>query len=1179
MTPKVKQISKIVLVVLFIAALLGLTYWMIALRHDPWWLAVAVDAGILAVVIAVFAVRRYLMRRREKRFIDRLVQQDEARIAAAGTGRHQILELQEHWKTSVNHLRRSFLRKKGNPLYVLPWYMIIGESGAGKTSAIKRAGLNTPLTDVASTPGVGATRNCDWWFFDKAIILDTAGRYTIPVDEGGDLDEWKAFLALLARYRKREPLNGVIVAVAADRLLEDDMASIEEKGRSIRQRIDQMMRIMGAKFPVYVLVTKMDRIFGFTGLNHMLEDSELDQAMGYMNTGKKPFWKDVFQDAVSSLEDRLHRIRFQLLHRSGSASDLMQFPSEFHVLTGRLGRFLESVFKENTYQETPHLQGVFFSSALRKGVPVSEFLEVAKLGKEESIAGTLPDRGIYLKDFFARILPSNRNIFTPLAEYALWKKITSNLALSSWLLFGVLVSGILCYTWLFNRSLLDDVRDSFFDPPSLSSDVQTDLILLEKFREEIINVEIKNHSWILPVMGFEQRTRIEEKLKEHYCSLFESGFIKDIDKQLLGVLDDTSLKLNRRSKAALFGYLVLRINALNDVLHHTDPKNVAAFAPLGAEVLKIQYPDIQEDVALIFGSLYYSYLDWDKDVPAERQQLFVLQQALARHLKKDGKDGLEWLAFLQVLQADDVHMDEFWSFGSNPGDDRQVLLTGAYTDDGRKKIKAFLTLLDQALQVRGKNDSLSSAALGDVQSMTDDFWRWYDQEFYHEWYHAVQEMNSGTALLDSRSAWQQQAVTMVTEDNPYFMVLDRVADELGKYEGMETLPSWAQHLVFVSRIKKLGTEMARSKKASLAGTAAKSELKIEQLDVKSAGKQQAKAYADSLAQADAWNNYVKALSEIPIASMSRKQMTDNYADCFDYEKGSAAGQAQQSQSKSPFVELRKSYSALQSKLKLAGGTNQLPVLDLIAGPLGYLLLYAGDETSCYLQQQWTESVLSGLDEHDSLKTAHILFDSKQGTVWKYVNGPALPFLANSPNGYGTRKDFLGNKLPFLQEFFGFLNQGALVASDMQTNYAVQLTTLPVGVNAGAKERPEIVRLGVNCIDKPFELENYNYTSKATIQWSPGSCGDTQLEIVFPEYVLTKKYPGAMGFAHFLNDFRDGTHVFGSGDFPEQKVFMQNSGVTAITVSYTIQGSESVTQLLNAVPETVPQKIINCWDPN
>ena len=26
--------------------------------------------------------------------------------------------------------------------------------------------------------GVGGTRNCDWWFTENAVLIDTAGRYT-----------------------------------------------------------------------------------------------------------------------------------------------------------------------------------------------------------------------------------------------------------------------------------------------------------------------------------------------------------------------------------------------------------------------------------------------------------------------------------------------------------------------------------------------------------------------------------------------------------------------------------------------------------------------------------------------------------------------------------------------------------------------------------------------------------------------------------------------------------------------------------------------------------------------------------------------------------------------------------------------------------------------------------------
>ena len=79
-------------------------------------------------------------------------------------------------------LRDSYLRKRGNPLYALPWYLVIGESGSGKTSAIKNARLSSPLSEIARSAGIAATANFDWWFFEEAIILDSAGRYTIPVD-------------------------------------------------------------------------------------------------------------------------------------------------------------------------------------------------------------------------------------------------------------------------------------------------------------------------------------------------------------------------------------------------------------------------------------------------------------------------------------------------------------------------------------------------------------------------------------------------------------------------------------------------------------------------------------------------------------------------------------------------------------------------------------------------------------------------------------------------------------------------------------------------------------------------------------------------------------------------------------------------------------------------------------
>ena len=72
-------------------------------------------------------------------------------------------------------------KSNARALYDLPWYLIIGPPGAGKTTALVNSGLKFPLAAdnaAMAVQGVGGTRYCDWWFTDEAVLIDTAGRYT-----------------------------------------------------------------------------------------------------------------------------------------------------------------------------------------------------------------------------------------------------------------------------------------------------------------------------------------------------------------------------------------------------------------------------------------------------------------------------------------------------------------------------------------------------------------------------------------------------------------------------------------------------------------------------------------------------------------------------------------------------------------------------------------------------------------------------------------------------------------------------------------------------------------------------------------------------------------------------------------------------------------------------------------
>ena len=129
--------------------------------------------------------------------------------------------------------------------------------------------------------GVGGTRNCDWWFTDEAVFLDTAGRYTTQdSDAASDSEGWKEFLALLAKYRKRRPVNGIILTISAQDLLTQGDAGREAHVEAARRRLDEFTRELHIQLPVYVMVTKCDMVAGFTEYFDDLTQEERAQVWG-----------------------------------------------------------------------------------------------------------------------------------------------------------------------------------------------------------------------------------------------------------------------------------------------------------------------------------------------------------------------------------------------------------------------------------------------------------------------------------------------------------------------------------------------------------------------------------------------------------------------------------------------------------------------------------------------------------------------------------------------------------------------------------------------------------------------------------------------------------------------------------------------------------------------------------
>ena len=696
---------------ILLALLLGLTiiFGLTLLAGWPWWVGFFVLIGIIGLVIVGILLKKIWLRRREQQFVNQVIEQDDHYLKhLKGKDREHSRELQQRWKEAIDALKRSHLKKHGNPLYVLPWYLVIGESGSGKTTAIQSAHLSSPFAEVQRISGISGTRNCDWWFFEQAILIDTAGRYAIPVDEGHDKEEWQKFLALLSKYRRKEPLNGLVVTVSADKILEADPQVLENDGKNIRSRIAELMLVLGAKFPVYVMVTKCDRIQGMNSFCDLLSEHSLKQSMGHVNHDQNTDIDSFLNRSLLTISERLKNIRLLALQKSSiggltrepaNACDprLLLFPEEFERLEPGLKSFVRGAFEKNPYQETPTFRGIFFSSGRQEGSPYSHFLkELGLIGERDMLPGT--NKGLFLHDFFSKILPADRELFMPTRKALSWYRLTQNMGLIAWVTVGIAVCGLLSYAFVKNLWTLTDISNQFSSPPVLQGELFTDLTTMEQYRSAIERVVAKNEKWWFPRFGLDQSKQVETRLKSEFCSRFKDFLLKDFDRRVLLSVSGFTGATPHELLSFYLPYLVRRVNLLTsrlsndglDTLLDMPQPNYDLLAPM---VQQVQIPD---EIKKIFEKIYLYYLWWNPDKNMLNEEYNSLRSWLQQILSREDID-LRWLIVYVDNYPDliGIRLSDFW--GEKKEERPKFPFLSAFTRDGKKAIDGLMEEISRSL--------------------------------------------------------------------------------------------------------------------------------------------------------------------------------------------------------------------------------------------------------------------------------------------------------------------------------------------------------------------------------------------------------------------------------------------------------------------------------------------------
>jgi type VI secretion system protein ImpL len=1199
----------LILATVFLALLL--MFGLVVFLGWPWWVGLFIILGIAGIWIGILFIRKMIARRREQNFVQQVIDQDNYYTESLGSkDKERSRELQDRWKEAIHALRKSHLKKLGNPLYVLPWYMIIGESASGKTTAIKSARLSSPFAELSRTSGISGTRNVDWWFFEQAIILDTAGRYAIPVDEGRDKDEWQKFLSYLVKFRKKEPINGLVVTVAANKLLEPKMEELEDDGRNIRRRIDELMRVLGAKFPIYLMITKCDLIQGMTQFCNHLPETKLDQAMGFLNQDMS---RDVFlfyERAMGAIGERLRDLRLLIFQKSGSGIDpeLLLFPEEFEKIKPGLESFMKGAFQENPYQETPVLRGIFYSSGRQEGSPYSHFLSsLGLIEQRDVLPGT--NKGLFLKDFFTKILPKDRDLFTPTQRTLEWGRLTRNLGLTSFVAIVLALCGMLSFSFVKNLSTLKDAAKQFSPPPVLQGEVLSDVVTMDNFCQAILDVEERNRNWWIPRFWLTESIRVEKELKDKYCSQFKDGFLVSFDKQMSDRMTGFSPATSDEMIGQHVAHLVRRINLLHARLEGKEFDNLKVKPQPSFDTIVVSADkEILPELKKRFEGLYLYNLVWREDTSRLNQEMNTLQSWL-KHVINLRPDEMHWLVgwMNQELSVLDITLADFWggSLSAPLADDEvaignsgqkdpdldsnriyapldEIKVSGAYTIDGKETIASFITEMEEALPepiiIAGRKT---------------EFERWYKNAYLKAWYDFGVNFNKGKDRLADRSEWQEVAVVMGTDQGPYFLLLDVMAEQLEPFRffpGQDTeLPLWVD---LVNEFKSVRSVAGKETNAGMETlkrsgifrrTTAKVKSKIDRFKGETGlkTKQQSEETLQSrMVAANAYENYDKALQDIRSVTTSRRVAFSVAQSVFG--ENSSSG-------KLSFLQARDAVTKLKTAMAEKPPEQEM-FWNLVRGPWEFMWDYSVKESACHLGELWEEEVLVEVQGISDLNTMSQLLLGRDGFAVKFIEGPAAPFLSRSLKKGYYAKQVLGEKIPFTSSFLNFITKGSIAVkpttvetvAPAQSSYTVTIRGLPTDVNPEARIRPHATTLEVKCVSGTFRMTNLNFPVRKTFEWSPNTCGDVFFSIEVGNLALTRKYTGDQAFPRFLRDFANGQRTFYPKNFPEHEDSLNRLGIDYIKVNYRFIGDKPILRLLRKkqrrlrVP-SLPRNIVRCWD--
>lgn len=725
--------------------------------------------------------------------------------------KEKVQDLKTRFNEALRIVKSSSIYKNSQQAgYELPWYLVVGAEDEGKSVVLEHSGLDFPLNinyDKKTQEQQEGAKPFEWYFAEDAIFIDMPGRHISHQDSEEDVALWESFLKLFSKKRWKRPINGIILTVSVDTLVQKDDKELEQYAKDLRDRFDDIAGAFKSNIPIYLVITKTDKVFGFQEYFANLSNEEKDEVLGVtFEEGMENIDSEVIEPELEALLERLNSVILDKMNKEwdpDARAKILLFPKEIGDLFKRLNKFVEISFSQTRYRKPLMLRGVYFTA-----VPSSNALTASQEFEESSLAtvdATQAQKGMFIKKLFSNIVFPEADIIKMDTSYKKNQRVRQIAAVA--LSVGIVAIATIFWIGDFNNRLdaLSDTEKGLlqYDKMRSNMDIKDDfekiLPALNQMKKlaDANKQDMHNKFYKIAYYKVEDRNRI---IQQHYEQALREVLLPRIarfmEEQIAANADEYDLTWES-TKA----YSMLK----NE--QHRDPDFLRAWMATGWSHLYPNKSAIQNDLNMHFANLLkYGFKPYKLDENtlkiARAQLLQYGPEALVyKELKDEAKEkNLNDFRFSNVLGS---YASAF------EGSD--YIIPGFYTKKGFEQIiikdgKPLIKKLVANNWVVGYSTDLSDAELNEMYAKVLNY---YFIDYKKYWAEALSSLKIPT--YKSISEINNQLTVLTSGTSPIIGVLQALKENTLIYTPAEKLQMKADEKLKTGKMASIASKNAIEK--------------------------------------------------------------------------------------------------------------------------------------------------------------------------------------------------------------------------------------------------------------------------------------------------------------------------------------------------------------------------------